>query len=301
MANRKKILDKPSSGIFLLVLTCFFLSGFSGLTYEILWTRMMVKIIGSAPFAVSIILSIFMGGLGLGSYLASRFVDRFQNPLALVKLYGILELLIAVYALLIPLLLTAFHPLQTIIYNGLYDRFIVYHLATFMISALILGLPVICMGATLPLLCRFYVAKLEHLGTHTGHLYGLNTIGAALGSLSCGFWLINLWGMTGTLAAAVAVNFMIGIACLALSHKTRLRLVDTVIATSRSEKKTKKKQIIDPDQPGSFERKAALVIFGYQDFINHPDNQENNWILSLTEGIPIYADFWDGTILGYWH
>ena len=184
---KKKISDNLPPGVFFLVLACFFLSGFSGLIYEILWTRMMVKIIGSAPFAVSIILTIFMGGLGLGSYLAGRIIDRFRQPLALVKLYGLLELLIGVYALLIPLLLTAFKPLQTILYNGLYDQFIVYNLVTFMISAIILGLPVICMGATLPILCRFYVADLTHLGTHTGRLYGLNTIGAALGSLVCGF------------------------------------------------------------------------------------------------------------------
>ncbi|MCP4622591.1 MAG: MFS transporter [bacterium] len=265
-ANKKKILNKPSSGIFLLVLTCFFLSGFSGLIYEILWTRMMVKIIGSAPFAVSIILSIFMGGLGLGSYLAGRFVDRFQNPLALVKLYGLLELLIAVYALLIPLLLTAFQPLQTMIYNGLYDRFIVYHLATFMISAVILGLPVICMGATLPILCRFYVANLTRLGTHTGRLYGLNTIGAALGSLACGFWLISLWGVSGTLAVAVAINFMIGLICLVFSRKARLRLADKVAQNCNPEKQKLKKQVINHKSHSSFERKAALVIFGISGF-----------------------------------
>jgi len=55
-----------TTGISSLVLSCFFLSGLTGLIYEILWTRMIVKVIGSAPFAVSIILTVFMGGLGLG-------------------------------------------------------------------------------------------------------------------------------------------------------------------------------------------------------------------------------------------
>ena len=164
---KREAMELTTPGLFLLVLTCFFLSGFSGLIYEILWTRMMVKIIGSAPFAVSIILTIFMGGLGLGSYLSGRIIDRLQQPLALVKLYGLLELLIALYALLIPVLLTGFQPLQTIIYNRLYEQFIVYHLVTFSICVVILLLPVICMGATLPILCRFYVANLAHLGTRT--------------------------------------------------------------------------------------------------------------------------------------
>jgi len=263
---RMKTPVNPPSGIFFLVLTCFFLSGFSGLIYEILWTRMIVEIIGSAPFAVSIILTIFMGGLGLGSYLAGRIIDRVEQPLALVKLYGLLELFIGVYALVIPLLLIALQPLQTILYNGLYDQFLVYNLFTFMISAIILAPPVICMGATLPILCRFYVANLTHLGTHAGRLYGFNTIGAALGSLVCGFWLISLWGVSGTLVFAVAVNLMIGLTCLALSHKARLRLADRMTKTSGSEEKGRKPQMVDPEPARSFERKAALAIFAVSGF-----------------------------------
>jgi len=272
-----------------MVLTCFFLSGFSGLIYEILWTRMMVKIIGSAPFAVSIILSIFMGGLGLGSYLAGRIIDRVKQPLALVKLYGLLELLIGVYALLVPPLLAAFKPLQTILYNGLYDQFMVYNLVTFMISAVILGLPVICMGATLPILCRFYVASLTHLGTHTGRLYGLNTIGAALGSLVCGFWLISLWGVPGTLAAAVAVNFMIGLACLALSRKARLRLTDKVTGAAGPETDIPIKQVINQESAGAFERKAALVIFGVSGFCAMASEVIWTRLLGLIAGPTTYS------------
>jgi spermidine synthase len=59
-----------------LIIIFFFFSGMTGLIYEILWTRMLINVLGGAPFAVSIILTIFMGGLGLGSYLASRKIDR---------------------------------------------------------------------------------------------------------------------------------------------------------------------------------------------------------------------------------
>jgi len=263
---KKKILDHPPPGVFLPVLICFFLSGFSGLIYEILWTRLMVEIIGCAPFAVSIILTIFMGGLGLGSYLAGRSIDRIRQPLAMVKVYGLLELVIGVYALLIPLVLTVLKPIQSILYNGLYDRFMVYHLVTFMLSALVLGLPIICMGATLPILCRFCIANLTHLGTHTGRLYGLNTIGAALGALSCGFWLISRWGVAGALTVAVAVNFMIGLACLAIGYKARLGLAAKLKAGGGDEPETHKKPLINPDSPGSLESKAALAIFGVSGF-----------------------------------
>ena len=67
------------AAIFGLVLGCFFISGFTGLIYEIIWTRMIVKVIGSAPFAISIVLTVFMGGLGLGSYLAERIGVNYRG------------------------------------------------------------------------------------------------------------------------------------------------------------------------------------------------------------------------------
>ena len=100
--NTNKTSTTTSDKIIFLVLTCFFLSGLTGLTYEILWTRMIVEIIGAAPFAVSIVLTVFMAGLGGGSFIASRFIDRVTEPKKLVRLYGILELIIGAYAFVIP-------------------------------------------------------------------------------------------------------------------------------------------------------------------------------------------------------
>jgi spermidine synthase len=251
---------------FFLILACFFFSGLSGLTYEILWTRMIVKIIGSAPFAESIVLAIFMGGLGLGSYIAGRLIDRIKEPLALVRLYGMLELAIGGYAIMIPLLLTAFEPLQSLLYNELYSHFIIYNLTTLIICAGILCIPVICMGATLPILCKFYVAHLSHLGTHTGRLYGLNTIGAALGSLLCGFWLIDLWGVSGTLAFALLVNGIIGIVCLKVGRREK------EISPRKVQKASGVKERAEGHRPAhkkpvSFvERKSALIIFAVSGF-----------------------------------
>lgn len=197
-----------------LILFFFFLSGLTGLIYEILWTRMIVEIIGGAPFAVSIILTVFMGGLGLGSYLAGRTIDRITRPMKLVRVYGLLELAIGAYALVIPVLLVAFRPLYAIVYNRLFGHFIIYNILTFIGCAVLFCIPVICMGATLPILCRFYVTRLSHLGARAGRLYGLNTIGAATGAFLCGFWLINLLGVWGTLILAVLINSVIGSVCL---------------------------------------------------------------------------------------
>ncbi len=204
-----------------LVLICFFFSGVTGLIYEILWTRMMVEIIGGSPFTISIILTVFMGGLGLGSFLAGRTIDRVKEPIQLVKIYGALELTIGAFGLAIPLLLKVFRPFYALLYNQLFNYFMLYNLLTFLGCCILLCIPVICMGATLPILCRFYVTKLSHLGTHTGRLYGLNTVGAALGALLCGFWLISLLGVWGTLILAVLINCIIGLSCLRIGYKLK--------------------------------------------------------------------------------
>jgi len=258
---RKKTSDNVTGNILFLVLCCFFLSGLSGLIYEILWMRMIIKIIGSAPFAVSIILTIFMGGLGLGSYLAGRVIDRISEPLSLVRIYGILELVIGLYAIVIPVVLLAFKPLQTVLYNGLYNRFIVYNLLTFILCSVILLIPVTCMGATLPILCRFCVARLSHLGTHAGRLYGLNTIGAALGALLCGFWLIDFLGVSGTLVFAVLINIMIGLTCITVSYKAKVSYASEAQKTSGSKKTPQEDEVGERQLGHPSETKCALVIF----------------------------------------
>lgn len=259
--EKTKSTEIPSNNLFYLVLVCFFLSGMSGLIYEVLWIRMIVKIIGSAPFSMSIILTVFMGGLGFGSYLAGRYVDRIKRPLDMLKLYGGLELVIGLYAFLIPFIMIGVHPLQTILYNQLYNYFIIYNILTFIICAVILCVPVICMGATLPVLSRFYISRLGHLGTHVGRLYGLNTIGGALGSMICGFWLIHLWGISGTLFFAVGINVLIGLSCMMVGFKARGH---HALQTAAETTKERKSPDTIPDEALSapvFQRRAALTIF----------------------------------------
>ena len=85
----------------LFILPCFFLSGAAGLIYEILWVRLIDKVIGSAPFAVATVLTVFMIGLALGSYVAGRHIDRISVRKPLLSLYGKLEVAIGIYGLLL--------------------------------------------------------------------------------------------------------------------------------------------------------------------------------------------------------
>src|SRR3954467_9948774 len=89
-----------------LLRACFFLSGASGLVFEMVWTRMLTLVFGSTTLAVSTVLTAFMGGLGLGAFLAGKFADRLKNP---ARTYAFVEASVGLYALLVPWVIS-FYP-----------------------------------------------------------------------------------------------------------------------------------------------------------------------------------------------
>jgi spermidine synthase len=141
-----------------------------------------------------------------------------------------------------------------------------YTMLTFIGCAVLLCVPVICMGATLPILCRFYVTRLSHLGTNTGRLYGLNTIGAALGALVCGFWLINLLGVWGTLILAVLINTLIGILCIFASRRVEKPSVRSNAAAVNMENVSQSGSEHSGPQKHPGAVIGALVIFAVSGF-----------------------------------
>src|SRR5262245_6430713 len=82
----------------------FFVSGACGLVYQVVWVRQLLLLAGTTTAAVSTVLAVFMGGLGVGAWIFGRRADRSASPL---KLYAYLELGVALYALLLPRLLAA--------------------------------------------------------------------------------------------------------------------------------------------------------------------------------------------------
>src|SRR2546422_8342188 len=79
-----------------LITICFVFSGATGLIYEVLWARMLGLVFGATTLAISAVLCAFMGGLALGSALASKLAPRMPRP---VLIYGVIEILVALYAI----------------------------------------------------------------------------------------------------------------------------------------------------------------------------------------------------------
>jgi spermidine synthase len=230
------------------VLCCFFLSGAAGLIYEVLWVRMIDKVIGSAPFAVATVLSVFMGGLALGSWAVGNYINRLSSKKALLALYGKLEIAIGIYALFLPFLIKTVTPIYSLAYNFLFEYFWFYQFFAFLGASVLLIVPATLMGGTMPVLCQFYISRIDHLGTRTGQLYGLNTIGAAFGAMLCGFVLISSLGVQKTLYAAAGINFFVGFLCIMVSRQKE-RYFSSTSDVSWSVKKPgrQKKQAISPN------------------------------------------------------
>jgi spermidine synthase len=196
------------------ILACFFLSGASGLILEMLWTRMLTLVFGSTTLAVSTVLTAFMGGLGLGSYLAGKFADRLKTP---VRAYAAVEASIGVYALLVPVIISFYPALNRGLWSAFGDRYALLSVLRFVASAALLILPTTLMGATLPILARHFVQhpwELRRVGLRIGTLYAVNLFGAVAGSFFAGFVFLPLFGLRWTNVTAAAFNLTLAAAVL---------------------------------------------------------------------------------------
>jgi len=195
------------------ILLLFFLSGACGLIYEVAWMRMLTLVFGATAFATSTILASFFTGLALGGAYFGRVVDRSRNPL---RIYALLEFGVAFFAFLMPVLLSAVTAIYVAISRQFDIGFYGISLIRFFLSFLVLVLPAILMGGTLPVIVKFFVEKGGPVGWNVGRLYSLNTFGAVVGTLSAGFFLILLLGLREATYLAGTLNLLIAVGALLL-------------------------------------------------------------------------------------
>ncbi|MCP4606658.1 MAG: spermidine synthase [Proteobacteria bacterium] len=196
-----------------IVLFCFLLSGISGLTLEVVWTRMLEHVFGATTLAISTVLTCFMGGLALGSWLFGRFADRLRSPL---MVYAIAEGIVGIAAFFIPLLVEGVYPdLNLWMAANLSNSFWTLSLVRFAAVAAVLIIPTTCMGATLPLLSRYFMtneAQMNRVGSRIGVLYTVNTTGAIGGVFFTTFALLPVIGLSATNRVAATINICLCVA-----------------------------------------------------------------------------------------
>ena len=190
------------------VLALCFLSGVSGLLYEVVWARMLHLLFGDTVLVVSTILASFMAGLALGSFWIGRFIDRRRRVLAV---YAGLEVGIGLSAVLFPVVLQALTPFYVWLHQSLSSSFWLFSFVRFLVAFGLLCVPTTLMGATLPVLSRYLVQSSATLGWNVGALYALNTGGAVLGCFMAGYVLIGSVGLSRTVWIGAALNFAIAL------------------------------------------------------------------------------------------
>ncbi len=248
----------------LAVFFLFFASGISGLVYEVVWSRHLTYLFGATLFAVATVLSAFMGGMALGSWIFGKVADKSRRNL---RNFALLQIGIGLSALILPLLLKSCHPIYRLAYRSFDASFGVLSLMRFALSFLVLLVPTTLMGATLPVLSRFMVRNRNTLGLNVGALYSVNTFGAVLGCFLAGFILIARFGIHNTTLIAVAINLAVGIISLAIS-----RNLPPESGENEAGETSPKPQPADsplPEDPSQSRRivKAVLLSYGISGFI----------------------------------
>jgi predicted membrane-bound spermidine synthase len=196
----------------------FFLSGFCGLLYQVVWLRMAFASFGVITPVLSIVISVFMLGLAIGSWLAGRWVldvskRTRQSPLLF---YGLAELLIGVGAFAVPFL---FHLCENYLMAFNQMDSTAYLFVSALLLAVILLPWCIAMGATYPLVMAAIKKADQKEENSFSFLYLSNVIGAMCGTFLTALVLIELLGFSSTLIVAALTNFFIGSVSLWMSQK----------------------------------------------------------------------------------
>lgn len=265
----------------------FLLSGATSLVYEVVWLRKLILIFGSTQFATSAILSTFMAGLALGAFVAGRRLTR--SHIAPLKIYGLLEIGIGVYALCVPFLFRALSPVYQALWDaGMSESFLALSVAKFVGIAVVLLPPTVMMGATLPILSRQIADDPKRIGGKVGMLYAINTFGAVAGTFLAGFVLVPHLGVRQTLWVTAAVNGLLGLTAMWLAGR-RPRPESAASAEPSGDVE----QAPVPDSPAlaAARRRMPLVllVFGLSGFGALVLEVAWTRVLSLVMGSSVYA------------
>jgi spermidine synthase len=277
---------RNSSPIFPIIAFLFFASGATALVYEVAWLRSLILVFGSTAFAVSTILTSFMGGLAVGSYAVGRWVDRRANPLAV---YGGLEVAIGLYALALPQLFDALQPIYRWLWVSLHPSAYVFTVLRFVLCFAVLFLPTAMMGGTLPALARFATGVPRKLAASVGGLYGVNTLGAFLGTLLAGFLLLSSYGLAATVRIAAAANLIIGAAALALAWRRRAARVAEIAAARGPAGAVPEESLGGPGVDAAIGPLAITVAFALTGFAALALEVVWTRVLALVIGPSVYA------------
>ena len=263
-----------------LVGSLYLVSGALGLIYEVAFAKYLGLSFGATAAASSAVLVAFMGGLALGAHLTGRFERRVTRPLLL---YGLVELAIGAFCLLAPSLFDWLTPLYAWLAARTQSLALLSALRG-VLASLIVAVPAVGMGSTLPLIARFVHARFGEHGSARANqklaaLYGINTLGGALGSLGSAYLLLPHLGLSLTLRSCAALSASIGVLAILLGRDARAG--DEPASAQAPEDPRGGGPALSPSTAYLLASLSGLLVFSCEVIATH--------LLALVIGTSVYA------------
>jgi len=213
--------ERLPRGFSILLLWGFAISGFTGLAYEVIWTRVLGFMLTGTVYAFAVVLAVFLTGIAAGSLVFSRFIDRLRSASAVIVILAVVEILIGLSSIALITLydkMPGFEIYLRMDSTPVWGEFVYLN---FLIAFITLIVPTFLFGATFPLVCKIYSRRIESIGSKIGNVYSVNTVGGILGSFAGGFLLIPFVGMQNTIVLMGLVNIAIGAAFILFNPYSR--------------------------------------------------------------------------------
>jgi predicted membrane-bound spermidine synthase len=230
-----------------MILALFFFSGTTALVYEVVWSKFLSQMLGSTIYAQTVVLAAFMGGLALGNRIFGHRSDRMIRP---VRTYGCLEIIIGIYALLFPALDRVTDHVFVSIGTHIAEQAGLLLALKAVLSVGLLLAPTILMGGTLPLLAAWLQKSFPDAGRRSALFYSINSLGAVVGAVSAGFWLVEDYGMVRTLQLAALTNLIVGLTAILLSRPAPIENKNAPGAESA----------MSPEKSSEMSREAGFLV-----------------------------------------
>jgi spermidine synthase len=247
-----------SKSLIPLVFFIFFVSGACALIYEVVWLKMLSLVFGVTALAAATTLASFMAGLGLGSYFFGKQADKSPRPL---RFYGLLELGIAAFAFLMPLIMRDLNYFYIFLYRDLNSSYFWLSFTRLVLSFIILLFPTFLMGGTLPLIVKFVAHSSKELGSRVSQLYFFNTLGGVAGTAATGFFLLYYFGVAEAAYLAGSFNTLIAITAILMDKSMSRNNTQTISAAAPQDN-------IEEQDNGysSMKRRLVLAAIGVSGF-----------------------------------
>jgi len=193
----------------------FFLSGVTGLIYEVFWFKELSLLLGSSTQAMATTLAAFFLGLAVGSYHWGARAADCNNPL---RLYGLLELAVALSVGGYFFLMQGYAAIYPDLFNAFGNQPKVFLATKFLLAMVVLFPPAYFIGGTLPVLAQYVDRAGKQRGVKVASLYVVNTLGAVVGALLAGFYLPVVWGYGQSYFLTMVLTVLVGLSALGLAR-----------------------------------------------------------------------------------